>query len=62
MTIWVLYHDAVQTPVTAAERLPSVTVLEDGAIAVHSDLSEEQRAWMRRRVTSIAQLAGGRVR
>jgi hypothetical protein len=57
MTIWVLYPDAVQTPVTAAERLPAVTVLEDGAIAVHSDLSEEQRAWMRRRLVGIAMQA-----
>ncbi len=63
MTIWVLYPDAVLIPVTAAEvkRLPAVTVLEDGALAVHWDVSEEQRAWMRRRVVGIAtQVRGNR--
>ena len=57
MTTWILYPDPIQAPVTAAEvkRLPAVTVLEDGAIAVHWDVSEEQRAWMRRRAVGIAQ-------
>lgn len=63
MTIWVLHPSEQQVPVTTAEvqRLPAVTVLEDGAIAVHWDLSEERRAWLRRRAVGIAtQLRGNR--
>lgn len=61
MTTWLLFPDATQIPVTAAEvkRLPAVTVLEDGVIAVDADLGDEQRAWMRRRAVGIAQHVRG---
>lgn len=61
MTTWILIPDSVQVPVTAGEvkRLPAVTVLEDDAIAVHWDIDEQQRAWMRRRAVGIAQHVRG---